>query len=54
MVPIYALEFGPELINMVIQGFTLAHGTIIPPGNLTNKGFAVIWGNKLSVVTMFD
>ena len=49
MVPIYVLDFGSELLNMVIQGFRLAHGTIIPPGNLTNKGFAMIWENKLNL-----
>ncbi len=49
MVPIYVLVFGSELLNMVIQGFRLAHGTIIPPGNLTNKGFAMIWENKLNL-----
>ncbi len=37
MVPIYVLVFGPELVNMVVQGFTQAHGIKVLPSNLKNK-----------------
>ena len=37
------LDFGLELVNMVIQGFTQAHGTLIFSNNLTEKGLVMIW-----------
>ena len=44
MVQIYVLDFRPELVNMVVQGFTKAHGTKVLPSNLTNKESIIICG----------
>ena len=44
MVPIYVLDFGSELVNMVVQGFTQAHGTKVLLSNLTNKESVIICG----------
>ncbi len=46
MVPIYALDFGQELINMVIQDFIEAHGTKMSTTYLTNKEGIMIWGKE--------
>ncbi len=46
MVLIYVSEYGQELLNMVIQGFTYTYGTIVSPANLTNKDFVKISGKR--------
>ncbi len=46
IVSIYVLDFGLELVNMVIQGFTQAHGTKVFPSNLPNKGLVMIKGKE--------